>query len=93
MTFTFTPMLLIIVGACLTFIGLIIFAAVLLGAWIMSKTRIEGQGSPGFFKEPKGEVFTIPDLDEAVFPGIQEPSSKEQHVPTRAKKFLERSGL
>jgi len=66
--------------------------AVVLASWItwrMVRNR-PGESAEGFFRDPKGEAFTIGDgLDEvAGFPADAEPSKEEQDVLQRTNRFL-----
>jgi len=69
---------------------LVIFAGVLMaaicfviGAWVMFKGKA-GPGE-GFVRTPKGQVFSIPDAEQAE----DFPAESETAVAERSKKFLE----
>jgi len=68
---------------------LVIFAGVLMaaicfvvGAWVMFKGKA-GPGE-GFVRTPKGQVFSIPDAEEAT----DFPDEDKKVVAARAEKFL-----
>lgn len=64
--------------------------AFIAGAWIMYRGKTASGTGEGFLKNPKGEVFTISDgLDEATFPGSEEPSKQEKDILKNTKKFLQ----
>lgn len=64
--------------------GLICFIA---GSWITYRVRRE-PGSGGFLKDPKGEVFNIPDGIGALPPVDGEPGEDEKNVLERTNRFL-----
>lgn len=73
------------------FMGILCAACVVAGAWVAFRIRREPGTGQGFIKDPKGDVFTIPDDSElADFPGTEEPSKEEQHLLNRANQFLEK---
>jgi len=68
---------------------LLAMACVLVGAFVMFRgRRMPGEG---FFKEPKGMVFTIPEGEEArAFPS--EPGDEEKTILKNTERFLEKLG-
>jgi hypothetical protein len=73
--------LLIIFGAGAGVATLLAIIFFLLGSWLMFKGK-SGPGE-GFFREPKGDVFRIPDNTED-FPG----GEQEKTVIEKTKDFL-----
>jgi hypothetical protein len=72
--------------------GAVIIGAgcVMLGAWMSFRIRrIPGEGA-GFVKDPKGQVFSIPDAGSMNFP--DEPGQDEKNVLQRAEMFLKGMG-
>jgi len=67
---------------------LMALACFLSGAWVMFKSRSNGQG---FLKEPKGEVFSIPD-GSSDFPMSGEPGEDEKRILEKTNKFLRAIG-
>ena len=68
---------------------LLALVCVMVGAFVMFRgRRMPGEG---FFKEPKGTVFTIPEAeDAAAFPG--EPGDQEKTILKNTERFLEKLG-
>jgi hypothetical protein len=68
---------------------LLAMACVLVGAFVMFRgRRMPGEG---FFKEPKGAAFTIPEAeDAAAFP--KEPGAEEKSILRNTERFLEKLG-
>jgi len=81
-------LLIVISGACVALVCMIA------GAWIMFKAKSEPGSGQGFLRDPKGDAFTIPDeaLNEAGFPGSEEPSQEENRVLAKTQEFLNRIG-
>jgi len=57
--------------------------------WRIARSRT-GDKSEGFFRDPKGEAFTIQDGIDQVegFPADTEPTREEQDVLKRTERFL-----
>lgn len=81
-------LLMIISGVCIALICMIV------GAWITFKAKSVPGSGQGFLRDPKGDAFTIPDeaLDEAGFPGSEEPNANETRILEKTQKFLNRIG-
>lgn len=77
-------LVLIISGA---FLSVVSFSV---GAWVAF--RASRYRSEGLFKDPKGDVFSIPDGGGGDFPGSEEPNQDEKHVLERANRFLKTIG-
>jgi hypothetical protein len=60
--------------------------AFLVGAWVSFKAN--APAGRGFFREPKGAVFTIPEAEGAA----DEPEESEQNILARTETFLRRFG-
>lgn len=59
----------------------------LLGGWLVFRSRAT-QGER-LFRQPRGEAFTIPDLDQAqAFPGAGEPTAEEKTMLEKTERFL-----
>ena len=76
----------IVIGAGLS------LSALLLGAWLMFKAKATPGSGEGFLKDPKGEIFTIPD-ESPPFPGSEEPSADERNVLRKTESFLKALGV
>ncbi|MFH1562026.1 MAG: hypothetical protein ABIF11_01210 [Nitrospirota bacterium] len=64
---------------------------VLIGGWLVFKSKSSVPNETFLGKAPKGEVFSITDgLDEAPFP--EEPSKDEKKILERTNKFLKSLG-
>jgi len=65
--------------------------SVIVGGWLVFKSKSSVPNETFFGKAPKGEVFSITDgLDEAPFP--EEPSKDEKKILERTNKFLKSLG-
>jgi len=77
-------LILIVAGAVL------VLGGVLVGGYLIFK----GRAAPGdsfLPQSPKGDVFTIPNVDGLPeFPGEEEPTSEEKKVLERTSEFLNR---
>lgn len=81
-------MILILIGL----VFLMTICSVFIGGWLVFKAT----GRPGegglFSPRPKGEVFTVPDVNDlAPFPE-EGPNEEEKHVLKRTKDFLDNLG-
>jgi len=72
---------------------ILIYAGVLLsvvcffaGAFIMYRGKTQPGTGGGFIKDPKGEIFTIPDTAGLDFP--KEPNKDEENILNRTERFL-----
>lgn len=70
--------------------GVLSILSVFAGAFIMYRGKIQPGSGEGFLKNPKGDVFTIPDTDALDFP--QEPNRDEQNILKRTERFLKTIG-
>ena len=75
--FTFWQMLFLLGG-----VGALLLVSVFLGGYLMFKGKA-GPGE-GFVRTPKGQVFSIPDAEEAT----DFPDEDKKVVAARAEKFL-----
>jgi len=74
-------------------VGIIVIVGLLFGmgaAWLVFRSsRPTAPGERFFGGVPKGEVFTIPDLDQAqAFPGAGEPTEDEKTMLEKTERFL-----
>jgi hypothetical protein len=65
---------------------------VLTGGWIVFKAKTTPGTGEGFLSEPKGDVFSIPDVNSEPFPGAEEPGRDEKKVLERTNRFLQSLG-
>lgn len=78
-----TILILFISGSGITMIS------VLLGGYLMFRARSSQPSEKFLGGQAKGEVFTVPDIDNlAEFPGSGEPSKEEKHVLKKTESFL-----
>lgn len=77
----------------LLFSGVIVaMACMVLGAYIMFKAKSPDSNS-GFLREPKGDVFSIPDETSPDFLNTSgEPSADEKRVLEKTNEFLKTLG-
>ncbi len=62
---------------------------ILVGGWVVFKSKTAVPGQPFIGRPPKGEVFTIPDPDAEEFPEDQE---AEKKILERTGEFLKKLG-
>lgn len=74
-------------GIALTLGAVITLFGVIIGSWIMFKGKSTQPNEKFLGGQAKGEVFSIPDVDDlAEFPG--EPSKDEEHILKKTGEFL-----
>ena len=70
------------------FAGVILtLLSILVGAWIVFKSKSTNPNETFIGKSPRGEMFTI-DTDVPLFPGVEEPSKEEEHILKKTERFL-----
>jgi hypothetical protein len=66
---------------------------VLVGGWIVFKAKSSPGTGEGFLRDPKGDVFSIPDeMFAQTPPGTGEPSKDEETILKNTNRFLQALG-
>ena len=73
---------------CVSFGCLLACTCILVGAWIIFKSKSTIPNEPFIGKSPRGEMFTVDTGDVPLFPGVEEPSKEEKHILKKTEKFL-----
>ena len=70
--------------------GLMVAVGVFLGAYLMFKGKADPAKGETFLGSAKGDVFTIPDSSDSMFP--EEVSEAEKKILKKTKRFLNTLG-
>ena len=68
--------------------GILTLLSILVGAWIVFKSKSTNPNEPFIGKSPRGEMFTVDTGDVPLFPEVEEPSKEEKHILKKTEKFL-----